>query len=43
LDDYGVRRTDPTFWQVSDEVARLNHLQHPNTAGVLDYNRLENR
>ncbi|TPE46793.1 fatty acid cis/trans isomerase [Maribrevibacterium harenarium] len=43
LDDYGVRRTDPAFWQVSDQVARLNHLQHPNTAGVLDYNRLENR
>ena len=43
LDTYGVRRTDPQFWQHSDRVFTLYQAQQPGSAGRLDYNRLENR
>ena len=43
LAQYGVRRTDPMFWQVSDEIARVNKTLEPKASGILDYNRLENR
>ncbi len=43
LATYGVRRTDSKFWEVSDEVARVNQQMAPLASGILDYNRLENR
>lgn len=43
LDIYGVRRTDPGFWSHSDTIQQLNAQQQPIRAGLLDYNRLENR
>ena len=43
LDTYGVRRTQSDFWQVSDEIRRLNELNEPISSGILDYNRLQNR
>lgn len=39
----GVRRSDPRFWPLSDAIARWNSQNNPITAGILDYNRLENR
>lgn len=43
LDDYGVRRTDENFWQFSD-VIHQHYLQTEVVeAGLLDFNRLENR
>ncbi|WP_176502955.1 fatty acid cis/trans isomerase [Cobetia sp. 5-11-6-3] len=41
--DIGVRRTDPRFWQFSDSVLRANYADRPVEAGLLDYNRLQNR
>ena len=43
LAQFGVRRTDPNFWFVSDSIANLNKLDRPRESGILDYNRLENR
>ncbi|MDX2321452.1 MAG: fatty acid cis/trans isomerase [Moritella sp.] len=43
LDDYGVRRSDPRFWPHSDMIQTLNQLLQPINAGLLDYNRLQNR
>jgi hypothetical protein len=43
LDTYGVRRTDPDFWQRSDQFQQAARDQAPLSAGLLDYNRLENR
>jgi hypothetical protein len=43
LDSYGIRRTNPDFWQYSDKFKQAVQHQDPLTAGVLDYNRLENR
>ncbi len=43
LNRFGVRRTDPDFWFVSDSIANLNTLNRPRESGILDYNRLENR
>ncbi len=42
-DIYGVRRTDPTFWDFSDRLHNYYKKQVPLEAGMLDYNRLENR
>lgn len=42
-DKYAVRRSDPQFWAFSDKVHQLYHLAQPTEAGLLDYNRLENR
>jgi len=39
---YGVRRTNPDFWQVSDKVHQLFYQENPIDYGLLDYNRLEN-
>ncbi|MCP5228977.1 fatty acid cis/trans isomerase [Accumulibacter sp.] len=42
-DRYVVRRSNPGFWQASDALQDA-HLQFsPVSAGLLDYNRLENR
>ncbi|ADZ92072.1 fatty acid cis/trans isomerase [Marinomonas mediterranea] len=43
LNRFGVRRTNPSFWQVSDAIGELNKKARPMESGVLDYNRLENR
>ena len=43
LDRYGVRRTAADFWQFSDKLNQLHLRHHPVQAGLLDYNRLENR
>lgn len=40
---YGVRRSDARFWPLSDAVAKWNVQRDPIRAGILDYNRLENR
>jgi len=40
---YGVRRTNPKFWQHSDQVHAVYQKQQPDLASRLDYNRLENR
>ena len=42
-DRYVVRRTDPRFWQYSDELQAAHLEQAPVSAGLLDYNRLDNR
>jgi len=43
LDSYGVRRTNPDFWQHSDKFQQALQDLEPLSAGLLDYNRLENR
>jgi len=43
LNDYGVRRSDPRFWPHSDTIQALNQQLQPIDAGLLDYNRLQNR
>ena len=42
-DQYGVRRTDPRFWQFSDALHEDYARLYPAEAALLDYNRLENR
>lgn len=43
LDSYGIRRTDPSFWQFSDVLHSTFRRMEPISYGLLDYNRLENR
>lgn len=43
LRDFGVRRTAPDFWAVSDRMHALYRRENPVEAGLLDYSRLENR
>jgi hypothetical protein len=43
LDRFGVRRTDPRFWSLSDQVSSKYRQAEPLTAGVLDYSRYDNR
>ncbi|MDM0046725.1 fatty acid cis/trans isomerase [Variovorax dokdonensis] len=40
---FAVRRTDPRFWAHSDALAAAYAKAQPLSAGILDYNRLENR
>jgi hypothetical protein len=40
---YGVRRTAPWFWRVSDALQDLHHARRPVEAGIFDLNRYENR
>lgn len=42
-DRYGVRRSDPDFWAISDEIHALYRQRNRVSGGLLDYNRLENR
>lgn len=42
-DRFAVRRTDPGFWQHSDDIHRWFRQHDPLNFGLLDYNRLENR
>jgi hypothetical protein len=43
LSEYGVRRTDPQFWDYSDWLTATYYDIAPLEAGLLDYNRIENR
>jgi len=43
LDNYGIRRTQPEFWPVSDAIHTQYRKQQPDIAGWLDYNRYDNR
>jgi hypothetical protein len=43
LDRFGIRRTDARFWAVSDHVLASYRKDEPVSAGVLDYNRYDNR
>lgn len=43
LDRYGVRRSDPAFWDHSDDVFAAFQQLSPVEAARFDYNRLENR
>jgi hypothetical protein len=40
---FAVRRTDPRFWAHSDALHAAYAKAQPLAAGILDYNRLENR
>jgi len=40
---FAVRRTDPGFWDFSDALYAAYQREQPGEAGILDYNRLENR
>ncbi|MGB1142666.1 MAG: fatty acid cis/trans isomerase, partial [Halioglobus sp.] len=40
---YGVRRTAPWFWRVSDQLNAYNRANFPREAGLFDLNRYENR
>ena len=42
-DRFAVRRTDAQFWAHSDQVHEWYLRNDPLNAGLLDYNRLENR
>ncbi len=42
-DNYGIRRTDKGFWPYADKLHRWYRKNQPNTSGLLDFNRLENR
>lgn len=42
-DRFALRRTSPDFWQHSDAVHEAYRRIDPIEAGLLDYNRLENR
>jgi hypothetical protein len=39
---YGVRRTNPDFWSISDIIHALWRKMAPREAAVLDYSRLDN-
>ena len=43
LDKYGIRRTNPKFWKVSDEIHAIHKNNNNIEYGLFDYNRLENR
>ncbi|MCW8833122.1 MAG: fatty acid cis/trans isomerase [Colwellia sp.] len=42
-DTYAVRRTSKNFWQYADKLHAWYKTNRPNEAGLLDFNRLENR
>lgn len=43
MDRYGVRRTDNSFWKHADQLHSRFYTEDPLNAGILDFNRLENR
>jgi hypothetical protein len=43
LDDFGVRRTSPAFWQQSDAFHAAFEQDAPVAYGLFDFGRLENR
>ena len=42
-DKFAIRRTHAEFWQYADELHAWYKANQPNSAGLLDFNRLENR
>ena len=40
---FGVRRTNPAFWELSDRLHEASRAYTPLTAGLFDYNRLADR
>ena len=40
---FAIRRTHPGFWAASDALMQAYAQWSPLEAGLLDYNRLENR
>jgi len=42
-DNYAIRRTSPTFWPFADKLHQWYLTHQPTSAGLLDFNRLENR
>jgi hypothetical protein len=42
-DNFAIRRTNPDFWSFADELHAWYKVNQPNDAGLLDFNRLENR
>jgi len=42
-DRFAIRRTNPDFWTFADELHIWYKANQPNDAGLLDFNRLENR
>ncbi|MEM1402625.1 MAG: fatty acid cis/trans isomerase [Pseudomonadota bacterium] len=40
---YGVRRTAPWFWKLSDDMHQYYRNQYPQEAGLFDLNRYQNR
>lgn len=40
---YAIRRTNPAFWKFSDDLLDFYRKTNPKEAGLLDYNRMENR
>ncbi|MCP8900760.1 fatty acid cis/trans isomerase [Gilvimarinus xylanilyticus] len=42
-ESFGIGRNHPQFWEISDQIHRDFAQQQPASAGLLDYNRLENR
>lgn len=42
-DKFAIRRTNPNFWQYADQLHRWYKKNQANSAGLLDFNRLENR
>lgn len=43
LDSYAIRRSSNKFWAYSDELTEWYKMKYPIEAGLLDYNRFENR
>jgi hypothetical protein len=43
VERFGVRRTAPWFWKLSDEFTAAYRADHPVEAGLFDLNRYENR
>ena len=43
VDSFGVRRTNSDFWKTSDDIHQWYVKNQKMDAGLLDYNRLENR
>ncbi|WP_414982217.1 fatty acid cis/trans isomerase [Congregibacter sp.] len=43
VDQFGVRRTAPWFWKLSDDFAAEYRGSHPLEAGLFDLNRYQNR
>ena len=42
-DKFAIRRTNPNFWQFADKLHQWYLMNQKSSAGLLDFNRLENR
>lgn len=42
-DNFAIRRTHPEFWSFADELHAWYKENQPDSTGLLDFNRLENR